>query len=124
MDINDKNQLLLTQLVLMFQTAALQQMGKIKNPFTDKIEQDLPQAQISIDMLEMLHGKMKGNLSQEEDRLFSTVLQELKLNYVDETVKSKQSSTNSSAQQPPKGSETSSDKNSGEQTTSLNSSSS
>lgn len=99
MNIKDKNQLLLTQLILMFQTAALQQMGKLKNPLTDKIEKDLSQAQISIDMLEMLHKKMKGNLTEDEDRLFSTVLQELKLNYVDETMKDHQAGPSPSTPQ-------------------------
>ena len=87
MDANEKNEILLTQLILMFQTAALQQMGKIKNPLTDKVERDLAQAQISIDILDMMYAKMKGNLTPEEERLFSNVLQDLKLNYVDETMK-------------------------------------
>lgn len=99
MNIDDKNRLLLTQLILMFQTAALQQMGKIKNPITDTIERDLSQAQISIDILEMLHKKMKGNLTEDEDRLFSTVLQELKLNYVDETMKDHQAGPSPSTPQ-------------------------
>jgi hypothetical protein len=90
MDANEKNQILLTQVILMFQTAALQQMGKIKNPMTDKVERDLSQAQISIDILDMLYSKMKSNLMPEEERLFSTVLQELKLNYVDELSKDKE----------------------------------
>jgi uncharacterized protein DUF1844 len=80
----------------MFQTAALQQMGKLKSPLSDSIEQDLSQAQISIDMLEMLNIKMKGNLNPEEQRILSTVLQELKLNYVDEVSKAQKSSTSSS----------------------------
>ena len=92
----DKDDILLTQLTLMFQTAALQQMGKLKNPITDTIERDLSQAQISIDMLEMLHKKMKGNLSAEEERMLSAVLQELKLNYVDEVSKSQNTSAASS----------------------------
>ncbi len=87
MDVPQKNELLLTQLVLMFQTAALQHMGKLKNPLTDKIEQDLQQAQISIDILEMLQQKMKGNLSSSEERMFTEVLRELRLNYVDEVAK-------------------------------------
>ena len=87
---DEKNELLLTQLVFMFQTAALQQMGKLKNPVTDKIEQDLQQAQISIDMLEMLHVKTKGNLTESEEKIFANVLRELKLNYVDEVGKSQQ----------------------------------
>ena len=95
----EKNTLLLTQLVALFQSAALQHMGKLKNPITDTIEQDLQQAQISIDMLEMLHVKMKGNLSAEEERMFSTVLSELKLNYVDEV--GKKQTADSKADPPP-----------------------
>ncbi|MDI6766608.1 MAG: DUF1844 domain-containing protein [Bacteroidota bacterium] len=95
MDQKQKNELLLTQLILMFQTAALQHMGKLKNPFTDKIEQDLPQAQISIDMIDMLHSKMGNNLTQEENKLFMTVLQELRLNYVDEVSKAQKASSGS-----------------------------
>lgn len=90
MESHDKNELLLTQLISMLHFAALQQMGKLKNPVTDKIERDLGQSQASIDMLEMLHVKMKGNLSADVERMFSSVLQELKLNFVDES--SKQSS--------------------------------
>ncbi len=82
-----KNEILLSQLVSMFHFAALQQMGKLKNPMTDKIEKDLQQSQASIDILEMLHTKMKGNLSAEEEKMFSSILQELKLNYVDEVSK-------------------------------------
>ena len=93
----EKNEFLLTQLVLMFQTAALQHMGKLKNPMTDKTEQDLPQAQISIDMLEMIHSKMKGNLSSEEERLLSSVLQDLRLNYVDEVMKAQNPTSQSAA---------------------------
>lgn len=91
MDLHEKDTLLLTQLVFMFQTAALQHMGKIKNPMTDKIEQDLQQAQISIDILEMLQKKMLKNLSADETRMFNEVLKELKLNYVDEVSKASKS---------------------------------
>jgi hypothetical protein len=87
MNASEKNELLLAQLIFMFQTAALQQMGKLKNPVTEKIERDLQQAQMSIDILAMLHGKMKGNLAPGEEKMFSGVLQELRLNYVDEAAK-------------------------------------
>ncbi|MBA4313311.1 MAG: hypothetical protein C0417_11855 [Chlorobiaceae bacterium] len=101
MDQISKDELLLTQLILMFQTASLQHMGKLKNPISDKIEQDLPQAQISIDLLDMLHNKMKNNLSKEEERMFTGVLQELKLNYVDEVNKAQNAAKISSAEQQP-----------------------
>ena len=87
MDHSEKNEILLTQVVFMFQTAAMQQMGKLKNPLSDKVEKNLEQAQMSIDILEMFHQKMKGNLSESENRMFNDVLRELKLNYVDEVTR-------------------------------------
>jgi len=80
----EKNASLFFSLVMTFQAAAMQQMGKLKNPLTDKIERDLQQAQVSIDILDMLNDKTKGNLSEDESKLLKTILQELKLNYVDE----------------------------------------
>jgi hypothetical protein len=65
----------------------MQQMGKLKNPLSDKVEKNLEQAQMSIDILEMFHQKMKGNLSESENRMFNDVLRELKLNYVDEVTR-------------------------------------
>ncbi|MEK7348180.1 MAG: DUF1844 domain-containing protein [Candidatus Eisenbacteria bacterium] len=69
-------------LVHSFQAAAMQQMGKTANPFTQEIERDLPQAQLSIDMLRMLEERTKGNLTSEESRFLAHVLRELQLNYV------------------------------------------
>ncbi len=78
------------QLVLMFQTAAMHQMGKIQNPITKKVERDLNQAEFSIDMLEMIQQKTKGNLSQNEKKFLDHVLYELRMNYVDEVNKEKE----------------------------------
>ena len=75
---------LFLQLVLMFQTAALQQMGKIMNPITKKVEKDLNQAKFSIDILGMLQEKTKNNLSPEEKKFIDHVLFELRMNYLDE----------------------------------------
>lgn len=88
MDNIEKHQLMFMQLIAIFQTAAMQHLGKLKNPITDKIEQDLGQAQIAIDMLEMLQARTKNNISQEEEKALSIVLQDLRLNYVDEVMKS------------------------------------
>ncbi|MCR4437589.1 MAG: DUF1844 domain-containing protein [bacterium] len=74
-------------LVMMFHTSAMQYMGKLKNPLTDKIERDLLQAQMSIDMLDMLKAKTKGNLTDNEARFLDRMISELKLNYVDEAEK-------------------------------------
>ena len=77
------------QLVLMFQTAALQQLGKLINPLSGEVEQNLEQAKFSIDILGMLEEKTKGNLSSEEQRFLESVLSGLRLNYVEEVNKPK-----------------------------------
>lgn len=71
-------------LIHSFQAAAMQQMGKIANPYTEKIERDMRQARLSIDMLEMLEERTTGNLTGEESRFLKHVLTELRLNYVAE----------------------------------------
>jgi len=91
-----ENKDLFLQLVIMFQTAAYQQMGKVKNPLTDKIEKDLAQAQFSIDMLGMLQEKSKGNLTDEEKKYLELALYELRMNYLDEVKKAKESKTKES----------------------------
>jgi Domain of unknown function (DUF1844) len=85
----DKNTSLFFGLVMTFQAAAMQQMGKVKNPATDKIERSLEQAQVSIDLLDMLEAKTHGNLTENETKLLKSVIQELKLNFVDESAKEK-----------------------------------
>ena len=87
METPDKNTMMFARLVLMLHAAAMQYLGKIKNPVTDKIERDLAGAQGMIDTLEMLENRTKGNLSQEESRMLAQMLQELRLNYVDEAQK-------------------------------------
>lgn len=79
---------LFVNLVLMFQSAAMQQMGKVTNPMTGKVEKNLDQARFSIDMIEMLKAKTSGNLSVELEKLVDSTLTNLRLNYVDEAGKS------------------------------------
>lgn len=83
-----KTTLLFRRLIFTFQTAAIQQMGKIADPFTGKITRDLEQASLSIDTLDMLQEKCKGNLSEDEAAFLEHVISELKLNYIDEVGRS------------------------------------
>jgi hypothetical protein len=78
------------QLVMMFQTAAMQQMGKLQNPITKKVERDLEQAKFSIDMLEMIQNRTKNNLSENEQKFLEHTLYELRMNYLDEVKKEEQ----------------------------------
>ncbi len=87
MEDKQKHEVMFTQLVLMFHTAAMQQLGKLKSPLTDALERNLDAAKNSIDLLDMLKEKTRGNLSADENRLLLQVIQELKLNYVDEAGK-------------------------------------
>lgn len=75
---------LFLNLVLSLHSAAMQQMGKLKNPMTDTIERDLRQAEMSIDMLDMVKKKTEGNLSEEENKFLTQMLNELKMNFMDE----------------------------------------
>ncbi len=74
-------------LIQSFQAAAMQQMGKVMNPFTEKIERDMAHAKMSIEMLEMLRVRTQGNLTGPEARFLNHVLTELRLNYVAEIEK-------------------------------------
>jgi hypothetical protein len=64
-------------------------MGKIKNPATDKLEKDLMQAQLSIDIIDMMKEKTEGNLNDDEKKFLDNMIAQLKLNYVDEVEKDK-----------------------------------
>ncbi len=71
-------------LVFSLQQAAMAQLGKIANPATGKMEKNLIQAKATIDMLEMLKEKSKGNLTDTEQKIMLNTLDNLYLNYADE----------------------------------------
>ncbi|MFA6540864.1 MAG: DUF1844 domain-containing protein [Bacteroidota bacterium] len=84
----EKHQQLFVQLISMFHASALQQLGRIKNPLTDGLETDLEQAELSIDMLDMLRSKTVGNSSLEEQKTVSEIVEQLKKNLAEEKLKS------------------------------------
>ena len=88
-----KNEYLFQHLIAMFQTLAIQQLGKLINPITGKLERDLHQARITIDMLQMMQAKTAGNLDDNEKRLLDTVVMELQMNYIDEMQRAEKSGT-------------------------------
>lgn len=86
MDKNTSTQLFFS-LVYSFQMQTMMHLGKLKNPVSDKVEKDLQAAQATIDLIEMLAEKTKGNLADEEKRFIESALSDLKLNYVEESSK-------------------------------------
>jgi hypothetical protein len=80
----ERDDALFVNLVMIFQGAAMQQMGKIASPLTGKVERNLEQARFSIDTLAMLREKTRGNLSDDLARLLDSTLLNLRMNYVEE----------------------------------------
>lgn len=78
----DTAKLLFMHLVSMLAMTAMQQMGKLIDPATGKAEPHLDAAQATIDMLDMLSAKTRGNLNPEEARLLKDTLMSLQMNYV------------------------------------------
>ena len=84
-DDGERSGFLFTHLIAMFETLALQQLGKLVSPITGKVERDLRQARITIDMLVMIREKTAGNLEPAEQRIINAVVTELQMNYLDES---------------------------------------
>ncbi len=78
-----KHQMLFMHLVMMMSSSAMQQMGKIVNPMTNKTTVDLDGAAFAIDMLDMIAARTAGNLEADEERLLKSQLADLRLNFVD-----------------------------------------
>jgi hypothetical protein len=90
-DDGERSSFLFRHLIAMFETLALQQLGKLVNPITGNVERDLRQARITIDMLAMIREKTAGNCEPDEKRLLDAVVTELQMNYIDETRRGEES---------------------------------
>lgn len=80
-------EMLFIQLVLQNQQMAMMSLGKLENPIAGKTEKNIEFAKLSIDTLDMIKEKTKGNLSEYEQKFLDETLRELKLVYVNETKK-------------------------------------
>jgi hypothetical protein len=65
-------------------TSALFHFGDFPDPEGGKTEKNLPAAKQTIDILDMLNEKTKGNLNENENNLIQGALYELKMRYVKE----------------------------------------
>lgn len=69
--------------VLSLATSAMVHMGLVPNPDPPGDEaKNLPLAQQTIDTLEMIQEKTRGNLDPDETKLLQSVLYELRMGYV------------------------------------------
>jgi len=68
--------------ILGLASTTLIHLGESPDPETGAAKVDLELAQESLDLLELLHVKTRGNLDVDEERLFTTVLTDLRLRFV------------------------------------------
>ena len=92
-------QQLFDQLISSLVHSAWVYLGKIKNPMNDKLEKNVEQASVQIDMLDMLFKRMTGNMSEEEDKYLGHVIRELKINFVEEKNKPEEPDSSESVEE-------------------------
>ncbi len=73
-----------TNFIISLSTSALFHFGDFPEYEGGKAEKNLPAAKQTIDILDMLHDKTRGNLNADETKLIQGVLYELKMRYVKE----------------------------------------
>ena len=92
-------QQLFDQLISSLVHSAWVYLGKIKNPMNDKLEKNVDQASVQIDMLDMLFKRMTGNMSEEEDKYLGHFFRELKMNFVEENNKPEEPDSSESVEE-------------------------
>lgn len=83
--IESGGELTFSAFVLGLASSALIHLGVHQNPETGGLSVDLTLARQSIDVLALLREKTRGNLSAEEEQLFSSVLADLRLRFVEKS---------------------------------------
>ncbi|PYV08406.1 MAG: DUF1844 domain-containing protein [Acidobacteria bacterium] len=75
--------------LISYYSQALLFLGEVPNPVTKVVEQDLEGVRHTVDILEMIQEKTKGNLSSEEVQLLDSVLYEIRMKFMAKTRKIK-----------------------------------
>jgi len=70
-------------LISYLSTTAMFQLGLLPGPSGERIPTDLENARRTIDMLEVLQHKTRGNLTGEEEKLLEEVLYKLRMGFVE-----------------------------------------
>jgi Domain of unknown function (DUF1844) len=75
-------------LVFLYVQTTLMYLGEVEDPAGQKLAQNLRAAQQTIDTLELLQEKTRGNLTPQEDQYLQGVLFDLRMRYVQKARKS------------------------------------
>ena len=73
----------LSSFLISLAQSALVHLGEVPDPGTGQRGTQLTLARYTIDTLAMLEEKTKGNLDEQESKLLGSLLDELRLKYVD-----------------------------------------
>jgi hypothetical protein len=68
--------------VMSLASSVLVHLGEIHHPESSHHEANLPLAKQTIDILGMLQDRTRGNLSNEEEKLLTNLLYDLRMKYV------------------------------------------
>jgi hypothetical protein len=68
--------------LLSLSTSTLLHLGEIADPQSGEKKKDLALAKQSIDIINLLKDKTKGNLAQEEEKLLENLLYDLRMRFV------------------------------------------
>ncbi len=85
----DEIKLTFSNFIISLAQTAYVQLGIIEDPFSKEKRKELEQAKGTIDLIDMLKEKTKGNLTEEEEKLINEVLYDLRTKYLYETDKDK-----------------------------------
>lgn len=69
--------------ILSLGSSCMVNLGKVAGPDGDTAEPNLPAAKQMIDILGLLEEKTRGNLDESESRLLTSLLYDLRVQYVD-----------------------------------------
>lgn len=69
-------------IVFFYTNIALQHLGVVRNPLTDKVEKNLDLAKYIIDTMDLIKEKTRGNLTEKEENILAATLSDLKLSYI------------------------------------------
>jgi len=69
-------------IVSSFHAQALIALGELESPLNGQRQRDLGAAKFSIDLLQVLEDKAKGNLTDDEQRMLQSSLYDLRMRYV------------------------------------------
>lgn len=72
-----------TTFIIGLASTSLIHLGETVNPETGRAERNLELARESLELLSMLREKTRGNLTEEEEKLFNHLLTDLRLRFVE-----------------------------------------